>query len=530
MYKALYRKYRPEKFKDVIGQEHITTTLQNQIQNGSFSHAYLFTGSRGTGKTTCAKILARGINCLSLTDGNPCGECKNCKAILSDSNPDVIEMDAASNRGVDCIRELRDRIAFAPATSKYKVYIIDEVHMLTTEASNALLKTLEEPPAHAVFILATTEVHKILPTILSRCQRYDFKRIEPECIAKRLEYVAKCEGLELDSEAALLIANIADGGMRDALSILDLASGANSKIDEKLISRVCGRASSDYIFALADSIFNNDTASALCTIAQLHEQSVDMSRLCGEMASFFRTLTLIRAGVDAKTASGTTEEAAKRYSDYANKVSIEKAMYCLKVFGEALSTMNTSDRREAFEMAVIRLTTPSLDTSSDALLSRIAELERKLASGNFTVKPSAPTNNAIQTPSQKLDLKSQEKAQDVPPPKAINETATGDFKPLAEWPDIINLCKTKIPLLAGMLVGSTATISGDKIIIRTDISVAKRMLTKRESIEYRGLLEAIEEVLGKVVYPYPEKEEETTTSDPLMSFADKLSKLDVKNI
>ena len=523
MYKALYRKYRPEKFDDVIGQEHITTTLKNQVQNGNFSHAYLFTGSRGTGKTTCAKILARSINCLSAVDGNPCGECKNCKAILSDSTPDVIEMDAASNRGVDCIRELRDRIAFAPSLAKYKVYIIDEVHMLTTEASNALLKTLEEPPAHAVFILATTEVHKILPTILSRCQRYDFRRIEPSDIASRLKFVAESENLALDDDAALLIANIADGGMRDALSILDLAAGASNRIDQKLVSRVCGKASIDYIFSLADSIFENDTAAALITIAKLHEESVDMANLAQEMSSFFRTLTLIRAGVDAKTASGSTEDTAGRYSEYAKKVSIERAMYCLKIFGEALNQMNTANRRDAIEMAVIRLTTPNLDNSNDAILARLAELERKLASGTFDKVQTAPMEehkNKVTT--AKAQENTQSAAQSTPQPETQEN---GDFKPLNEWYDIVNACQKKAPLLAGMLVGSTASISGSTIIVHTGASVAKRLLTKRDGIEYRGLLDSIQEVLGKVAYPQPEKEEETTSSDPLLSFAERLSKI-----
>ena len=526
MYKALYRKYRPEKFTDVIGQEHITTTLKNQIVNGSFSHAYLFTGSRGTGKTTCAKILARSINCLQPESGNPCGECKNCKAILLDSNPDVIEMDAASNRGVDCIRELRDRIAFAPGLSKYKVYIIDEVHMLTTEASNALLKTLEEPPAHAVFILATTEVHKILPTILSRCQRYDFKRIEPESIAERLKYVANCENLQLTDEAALLIANIADGGMRDALSILDLASGASQNIDENLVSRVCGRASDDYIFALADSILENDTANALSITAKLHEESVDMANLCSDMATFFRTLTLIRAGVDAKTASGSTEKKAERYNDYANKISIEKAMFCLKVFGEALSNMTNSGRRETFEMAVIRLTTPSLDNSNDALLSRLAELERKLSSGNLVANTRAKSEKPIAE--KELMYAPTENAPTPPVMSEPSPTETGSFEPLSRWVDIVNACQKKAPLLAGMLVDSKASISGEKIIVHTNSTVARRLLSKRESIEYRGLVESVQEVIGKVAYPVPEKEEEKTISDPLMNFAERLSKLDNK--
>ena len=244
MYQALYRKYRPRSFSEVVGQDHITDTLQNELKSGRISHAYLFTGSRGTGKTTCAKILAKAVNCLSLQEGDPCNTCENCTGIDDGSVLDILEIDAASNNGVENIRELRENAVFTPAKGKYRVYIIDEVHMLSTGAFNALLKTLEEPPSHVVFILATTEVHKLPATILSRCQRFDFKRIEPEVIAGRLAFVAKEEGLDLTGDAALLIASMADGGMRDALSILDLCAGQEGTIDEKMVEKVSGRAGS----------------------------------------------------------------------------------------------------------------------------------------------------------------------------------------------------------------------------------------------------------------------------------------------
>ena len=241
-YQALYRKYRPVTFSDVIGQEHITTTLKNELYSNKIVHAYLFTGTRGTGKTTCAKILAKAVNCLSPKDGDPCGECEMCQAIANGEVTDIYEIDAASNNGVDDIRDLRDQVNFLPSMGKYRVYIIDEVHMLSLPAFNALLKTLEEPPEHVIFILATTEVHKLPATILSRCQRFDFRRIDPEKICERIQSIAQLEGLTVTDDAATLIAAAADGGMRDALSILDLCLFNNTNIDEDVVASVCAMA------------------------------------------------------------------------------------------------------------------------------------------------------------------------------------------------------------------------------------------------------------------------------------------------
>ena len=258
MYRALYRKWRPQRFEDVVGQRGIVTALRNQIATGRVGHAYLFTGVRGTGKTTCAKIFAKAVNCLHPQNGDPCGECEICKGIDNGSILDVVEMDAASNNGVDDIRDLRDETAYTPSACQYKVYIIDEVHMLSTAAFNALLKTLEEPPAHVIFILATTEIQKVPATILSRCQRYDFTRIGPEDIAQRVEYIAGEEHLELTSDGAELIARLADGALRDALSILDTCAGVTAKIDADVVRRMAGVTDRSYLFRISDALEAQD--------------------------------------------------------------------------------------------------------------------------------------------------------------------------------------------------------------------------------------------------------------------------------
>ena len=266
MYRALYRKWRPQRFEDVVAQRGIVTALRNQIATGRVGHAYLFTGVRGTGKTTCAKIFAKAVNCLHPQNGDPCGECEICRGIDNGSILDVVEMDAASNNGVDDIRDLRDETAYTPSACHYKVYIIDEVHMLSTAAFNALLKTLEEPPAHVIFILATTEIQKVPATILSRCQRYDFTRIGPEDIAQRVEYIAGQEGLELSGEGAELISRLADGAMRDALSILDTCAGVTAKIDADVVRRMAGVTDRSYLFHISDALEAQDAAAALAQL------------------------------------------------------------------------------------------------------------------------------------------------------------------------------------------------------------------------------------------------------------------------
>ena len=540
-YRALYRKYRPLTFSDVVGQEHITTTLRHQVESGTFSHAYLFTGSRGTGKTTCAKILARAINCLDPQNGDPCGVCENCKGILNDAMPDVLEIDAASNNGVDYIRELRERIAFAPAEAKYRVYIIDEVHMLSASASNALLKTLEEPPEHAVFILATTEVNALLPTILSRCQRYDFHRIEPEVIAKRLKYVAENEKAQLTDDAAMTIAGIADGGMRDALSLLDLLIAASDQIDEETVNRVCGRASNEYLFTLAEEILDHNTAKALETVANLHAESVDMGRLCGELCEFWRTVTLVCSGIAPQKATATTAARAEKYKKFSEKCGVEAAVHCLNVFNEAYSAQSSGNRRSALEMAIIKLTNRNLDTSEDALLARIAAVERRLASGDFTVKapkesgtaaaetPEAPTAAEAtevlpQVPKEPLSDELLKKAE-IAADQAKAQAPQGEEHPLPEWNDIVAAVFKTAPLMYGLVNGSTATTRGNFIIIHSPSGQLRSQMAKRDGMNYKGLLAAITAVMGREMTPIMEPEETVRKDDPLQGLVERLEQL-----
>ena len=535
MYKALYRKYRPLQFSDVVGQEHVTTTLQHQVEKGNVSHAYLFTGSRGTGKTTCAKILSRAINCLNPQGGNPCGECENCRGILKDSVPDVLEIDAASNNGVDYIRELRERIAFAPQQAKFRVYIIDEVHMLSTAASNALLKTLEEPPKHAVFILATTEINAILPTILSRCQRYDFHRIEPETIVSRLKFVAEQEGVVLTDVAAATIATIADGGMRDALSILDLCAAKGVEITDDVVNEICGRASTDYLFGIAEALDKSDTCAALEIVAKLHSESVDMQKLCGEMCEFYRTVSLIRGGIEPRIAAGTTAAAAEKYKAFSEKVGIESAMNCLRVFNDALSSMNTANRRSAFEMAVIKLTTPQLNLGDDALLRRVAVLERQVAalSKNQTVAPPPLQYGQTQKADAAKEVSPAAEPQSYETPAAAeeevpspaNDLLLGNGEQMAEWNDIVATCFKTAPLMAGLLNGSTATHEGNKIIIHSESAPLRAMMSKTDELNYKGLRTAIFEVMGCELIPVMEKERKIKSDDPMLSFMDRLNNL-----
>lgn len=356
MYQALYRKYRPQVFADVVGQEHVTKTLMNEIKTGRTSHAYLFTGSRGTGKTTCAKIFAKAVNCEHPNDGDPCNECETCRGIDNGSVMDVVEIDAASNNGVDSIRDIRDEANFTPVNGKYRVYIIDEVHMLSIGAFNALLKTLEEPPEHVKFILATTEVHKLPATILSRCQRFDFKRISPEDIAGRVLYVADKEGLEVTQEAANLIARLADGALRDALSILDQCMGHGKYIDEAVVNEVVGLTGKQHLFDLADAIIRHDSASALDQINELHNNSIDMERLCSELINHFRNLMVCRAVSDPQNLIVCSPQELQDYQNAARNCSMADIMNALNVLGDTLTYIRKGlNRRVEMEMAIIRL-------------------------------------------------------------------------------------------------------------------------------------------------------------------------------
>ena len=394
MYQVLYRKYRPRVFADVYGQDHVTSTLKNEIKEGRISHAYLFTGSRGTGKTTCAKILAKAVNCPNAVDGEPCNACEICKGLDSGTIYDVVEIDAASNNGVDNIRDLREEVNYTPTRGKYRVYIIDEVHMLSTGAFNALLKTLEEPPAHVIFILATTEVHKLPATILSRCQRFDFKRIQPETMAVRLQQVAGLEGMELAPDAATLIARIADGALRDGLSILDQCAGRSKQITAQLVSEVAGLAGREALYRLSDAVLARDSSAAVEELAQLHENSYDMERLCVEMLNHFRNFMMVKTVKKSRELIICTDDEYKHIEASAGQFTLAQILRGLDLFQSTLVKIKGgATPRIEMEMAFIRLCEPKLETDPDAINQRLSALERTVQNG----VPTAPVKT-VQSP------------------------------------------------------------------------------------------------------------------------------------
>ena len=359
MYRALYRKWRPMCFEDVVGQQAIVTALQNQISAGRVGHAYMFTGTRGTGKTTCAKIFAKAVNCPHAEHGDPCGECSVCKGIDSGSILDVVEIDAASNNGVDNIRDLREETSYTPSVCKYRVYIIDEVHMLSIAAFNALLKIMEEPPSHVIFILATTEIHKVPATILSRCQRYDFGRIRPEDIAERIQYIAGQEEIELTEGAAALIARLADGALRDALSILDTCAGVSQQVDEELVRRMAGVTDKSYLFRLSDSLQAGDAVAALEELAELRQRSVDVKRLCEELVGHYRNLMLAGLPSGKGLLAGIAPEEEELYLQKARQIPMGAAVRAIKLLGGAMEKMNRgTDQRIELELAMFAITEP----------------------------------------------------------------------------------------------------------------------------------------------------------------------------
>lgn len=401
MYQVLYRKYRPKNFSDVYGQDHVISTLKNEIKEDRISHAYLFTGSRGTGKTTCAKILAKAVNCENADNGEPCNECEVCRGLDGGTIYDVVEIDAASNNGVDNIRDLREEANYTPSRGRYRVYIIDEVHMLSTGAFNALLKTLEEPPAHVIFILATTEVHKLPATILSRCQRFDFKRIQPETMAVRLNEVAELEGMSLDPDAAVLIARIADGALRDGLSILDQCGSRSKNIDSALVSQVAGLAGREVLYRLTDCVSRKNSSAAMEIIAELYQNSYDMERLCVEMINHFRNFLIVKTVKKSRELIVCTDDEYNATVDSAKQFTLENVIFGLDLFQNTLTSIKAgANSRIEMEMSFIKLCEPKLDASQDALLERISQLERAVRNG---VPAKASASSPAVTPAPKAE-------------------------------------------------------------------------------------------------------------------------------
>ena len=446
MYRALYRKWRPQRFEDVVGQRAIVTALKNQITAGRVGHAYLFTGVRGTGKTTCAKIFAKAVNCLHPEGGDPCGKCEICKGIDNGSLLDVVEMDAASNNGVDDIRDLRDETAYTPSACQYKVYIIDEVHMLSTAAFNALLKTLEEPPAHVIFILATTEIQKVPATILSRCQRYDFTRIGPEDIARRVEYIAGEEKLELTSDGAELIARLADGALRDALSILDTCAGVTAKIDADVVRRMAGVTDRSYLFHISDALEAQDAAAALAQLAQLRQQSVDVKRLTEELIAHYRALMLAALPSGQALLSGVSPEEEALYLQKGPEMGQREAIRAIRTLGTALEHMTRgSDQRIELELALFSLSETPQQMQAVVVQAAPARAAQPEAPRPFTaaVQPfasapvqSAPAAAAPQTPAAVAEPAPA--VQQTPPPAAPEAppALADELSPMPEEPPV----------------------------------------------------------------------------------------------
>ena len=462
MYRALYRKWRPQRFEDVVGQRAIVTALKNQITANRVGHAYLFTGVRGTGKTTCAKIFAKAVNCLHPVNGDPCGECEICRGIDNGSILDVVEMDAASNNGVDDIRDLRDETAYTPSACKYKVYIIDEVHMLSTAAFNALLKTLEEPPAHVIFILATTEIQKVPATILSRCQRYDFTRIGPEDIARRVEYIAGEEKLELTPDGAELIARLADGALRDALSILDTCAGVTAKIDADVVRRMAGVTDRSYLFRISDALEAQDGAAALAQLAQLRQQSVDVKRLTEELIAHYRALMLAALPGGQALLSGVSPEEEALYLEKGPQLGQREAIRAIRALGSALEHMTRgSDQRIELELALFSLSEPPQQMQAvpvQAVPARAAAQPAVVqpfasapAAQPFASAPARPAPTAEPTPAQPREAVPVQSAvsaasvpQTVEPEQAeISPAPAEETLPLPEEPPVQ---QTEIPL------------------------------------------------------------------------------------
>ena len=562
MYQVLYRKWRPKTFDDVSGQEHITTTLVNELKSGRINHAYLFTGSRGTGKTTCAKILAKAVNCLSPENGNPCGKCENCIAAEDGSFQDIVEMDAASNRRIDDIRSVIDGAVFTPAKGKHKVYIIDEVHMLTQEAFNALLKTLEEPPSHVIFILATTEVHKLPATIISRCQRFDFHRINPHVIKDRLKYVVEQEGCSITDDAALLIAAIADGALRDALSLTDRCIGlCGGEITLSVVREAAGLSGRGYVYDMASSCINKNCGEALELIAKLYGESKDMARLCEELTEHFRNLMLLKSVKNPDDILVVGRDELEVLKSHAERISLSEIVHIMDVLGSAFERMNRgADSRTEMETAVVKLCSPQLDVTEDAVLSRIGALERTvnrlmnmISSGTLTVQKddnlnkNGETSNKAETSESTAEFKDTENLENTVSNQAEDPQNSSrepqrkrgavdvdeiyrNAKLFPNWKEVVENLRKYSKTISAAFDGTKAYVSGRYILIDSPSDIPFQLL--KQSSQREKIREAVLEITGATysLGPYrpPEKKIREEKEDPIEKLTENFKSLGIE--
>ncbi|MBQ8824771.1 MAG: DNA polymerase III subunit gamma/tau [Ruminococcus sp.] len=509
MYKALYRKWRPMSFADVISQPHITATLQNQVLQNKTAHAYLFTGSRGTGKTTCARILAKAVNCPNTENGNPCLKCDICRDADRGALSDIIEIDAASNNSVEDIRDLRDATAYMPERCKYKIYIIDEVHMLSPSAWGALLKVMEEPPEYVKFILATTEIHKVPATIISRCQRYDFRRIRNVDISARLMYIADKENITLNQDASDLIARLSDGGMRDAISLLDQCAAVSSDmpITSEIVSESAGVAGRSYLFSLLENIINLKIADALKIIDELHSKSKDMSRLCEELADLLRNLMLLKLGMSSPDLLTCMPDEIPELQKLCDKISSENILSYISDIQDCHERMQRNPvKRVEMELCLIRLMTP-----------------RPLQNQTSYPKVSAPVQPSDNSEhSQKNDSVPKETVNDNA--KQIQESnstkSLNDFIQVTNWADILTEYRNINPAVSGSLAESSAFTSGNIMLIITKNRFFLTLLKNRDNAISLG--ETVKRMLGKeykILAKCSEAEKDTNPAESLIQKA-----------
>ena len=487
-YTALYRKFRPGEFDDVKGQDHIVTTLKNQIKAERIGHAYLFCGTRGTGKTTVAKIFAKAVNCENPIDGSPCGECEMCKAIASGASMNVIEIDAASNNGVDNIREIREEVAYRPTNGKYKVYIIDEVHMLSIGAFNALLKTLEEPPEYVIFILATTEAHKIPITILSRCQRYDFKRISIETISDRLKELMEKEKVEVEERAIRYVAKAADGSMRDALSLLDqcIAFYLGQRLTYDHVLEVLGAVDTDVFSRLLRQILKRDVVNVLEIVEELVMQGRELTQLTNDFTWYLRNLLLAKTSDNMEEVLDVSTENLQQLKEEAEMVETGTLLRYIRIFSELSNQMRYAvQKRILLEVALIKLCKPQMETNTDSLLDRIRVLEEKLESGEFAT----PNSESIVYVPEREILKPKEK------PK-LEKAIPEDIKEVVKnFRAIVNEASG---LLKGYLKGAKLSLGGeDKLLVVLPDELSAEFVSQEP--HKKELIDLIEERIGKTV-------------------------------
>lgn len=498
MHKALYRVYRPKTFGDVVGQEHIVKTLKNQIKNNNIGHAYLFSGTRGTGKTSTAKIFARAVNCLNPINEEPCNECEICIDTLNDNIMDIVEIDAASNNSVDDIRELRESVKYTPSKAKYKVYIIDEVHMLSQGAFNALLKTLEEPPSYVIFILATTEPHKIPATILSRCQRFDFKRVSSKDIASRMSYICKKENIEAEEKALSLIARNSQGALRDALSILDQCmSFGNEKIEHNDVIELLGTVNIDELFELSQSIIDENTKKSLEILNEFIIWGKDIRNLINDLIDHFRNLMVCKVSKDLDEIISLPEESIERLKEQSQNVNINDLIRILNILSETQDSMkSSSNTRILAEVTIMKIAQPMFDESKEALIKRIENLEEKIESGNIKV-------STVQI-EQSKDVKSQiiedDKVEENKEDVAYEEVKSEDVRLVeSSWKKITQKIKDDRKLSVAALLKEVNTFNvKDNIlylIFNDNFSFARSRLNSKDTIEYVESI--IREVLNR---------------------------------